>query len=103
MSRRRYDKRTSVLLAERLSALASEFIGDGNACNVFFVTDAADVVTVTYDYHTARDHYRALARRRPLQECALEDRLYGVIASVSPIEEGSSTLRYENAPEEYRA
>lgn len=100
MAKRRHDKRTSVLIAERLNAMASEFIGDGNAANVFFVTTSGDTATVTYDYETARDHYRRLAACRPLRECALEDRLTGVIASVSPWEDGGP-LHFEDAPDTF--
>lgn len=101
MSRRK-SIRLSVLLSVNLDELARSFVGDGKSLNGYFVTDGASVVTVTFDYPTARDHYRALARRRPLQECALEDRQTGVIASVSPIED-DGPLRFEDAPEEDRA
>jgi hypothetical protein len=69
---------------EVLEAFARETIGDGKRPNLYFVTDRGHVVTVTTDLAIARSHWDKLAARRPLQECALEDRVTGVIADVSP-------------------
>ena len=70
-----------------LNAMASDTIGDGGSPNVYFVTDGPDVVTVTLCFATAHAHWSALASRRPLRECALEDRQYGVIACVEPVDD----------------
>lgn len=82
-------KRKCVLITEALDKLASQFVGDGNALNYYFVTDRGHVVTITDYYPAARERYHALARRYPLVECALEDRQTGVIASVEPISDGA--------------
>jgi hypothetical protein len=74
-----------VLLAEKLNDLASEFVGDCKGVNVFFVSDGRDVVTVSYDFDIAYQHWQQLAGRHPLTECTLEDRRSGVLASVGPI------------------
>lgn len=67
-----------------LEELARHTIGDGGREHLYFVTDRGIVVTVTRDRDIALQHWRTLAARRPLQECALEDRAYGVLASVEP-------------------
>ena len=70
-----------------LNDLASVMVGDGLKPDVYFVTDGGNVVTVTTDARLAYHHWTNLAQRRPLQECALEDRLIGVIACVEPEED----------------
>lgn len=77
---------------ECLEQLARELIGDGKTPDLFFVTDGGNVVTITADYRVARIHWERLRARYPLQECALENRTYGVIASVEPEEDGDSQL-----------
>lgn len=64
--------------------MARDMVGDGRKPNRYFVTDGGRVVLVTTDRVAAYRHWVVLARRRPLAESALEDRLFGVIASVSP-------------------
>jgi len=66
-----------------LQALASIFVGDGKSPNLFFVSVEGVTVTVTRNFGTA---YREWQRHaKPInQECDLEDRQYGVIASVEP-------------------
>lgn len=77
---------------ERLEALARECVGDGRQPDLFFVTDQGVVVTVTRDLTVAHTHWRELARRFPLVESALENRQYGVLASVAPEEDDSPKL-----------
>ena len=64
--------------------IASELIGDGRRPNVYFVTDQGKVQTITLNKEVALDHWRALAARWPMVECALEDRQTGVLASIEP-------------------
>jgi hypothetical protein len=71
---------------ERLNQLASELVGDGKSPNLYFVTEAGRVLTVTTDGRTAYLQWRALANRRI--ECGLEDREHGVVCSVEPGETG---------------
>lgn len=77
---------------EALEALASEMVGDGQEPNWFFVTLQGDVVGVTQDFESAYSQWDRLSRQSPRVECALEDRLTGVLASVEPIDDGSTTL-----------
>jgi hypothetical protein len=65
-----------------LQALARDLVGDCKRPNFYFVSDGPTVVTVTKNAKLARAHWEELARRRPLKECTLENRLCGVIASV---------------------
>jgi hypothetical protein len=74
-----------------LQDLASEYVGDGlKADNLFFVTDHGVVVGVTRDFEAAYGQWKRLAASGA--ECALEDRQQGVLASVEPDDDGSSTL-----------
>lgn len=70
---------------ESLEKLASETIGDGannrQEPNLYFVTQEGNVVLVTTSFATASREFDSLARLVN-QECALEDRLCGVLASV---------------------
>lgn len=75
-----------------LNALASKIVGDGKQPDWFFVTDGGNVVTVTTDPKLAYGHWQALAQRRPAQECALENRTVGVLASVEPRDENDARL-----------
>ena len=70
-----------------LNDLARELVGDGKRPNLYFVTDQGDTVLIASDLEIAREAWGKLAARYPLQECALEDRLYGVIASVEPVDD----------------
>lgn len=85
-------RRLGGLLTNKLDDLARDHVGDGKGLNHYFVTDNGHVVTVSEDFQTAYDHWRKLAARRPLMECALEDRLTGVLADVSPHEEDGGRL-----------
>ena len=71
-----------------LENLARDMVGDGKRPNLYFVTDGGTVTMVTRDRVAARGAWYDLSMRRPLQECALEDRLTGVLADVSPDEDG---------------
>lgn len=76
-----------------LEEMARNMVRDGKRPNLYFVTDAGIVVTVTRDVEIATKAWEKLAARRPLVESALEDRLTGCISSVEPIEDDSTILR----------
>ncbi len=69
---------------DQLEALASAMIGDGKSPDLFFVTDRGRVVSVDVCALSAHDRFLDLARRSDRKECALENRTFGVIASVEP-------------------
>jgi hypothetical protein len=73
----------------KLDELARELVGDGKRQNLYFVSLAGNIVTVTTDFETAYGHWRALPFDR---ESMIEDRRHGVICSREPIEEGSTRL-----------
>lgn len=79
------------LLTDTLNALARDYVGDGESPNHYIVTDRGNVVTVSDSFNTAYAHWQRLAARRPLVECALEDRLTGVLASVEPRDNPTDT------------
>jgi hypothetical protein len=80
-----------------LEELATVVIGDGKAPHLFFVTDQGVVDTVSRDFATAYQRWLALAAVRPMVECALEGRQYGVMASVEPeSDEPGARLRYHD-------
>lgn len=84
---RQLAKGRTVTVPQRIEALeqsARNIVGDGKAPNVYFVTDQGVVTTITRDREIALSAWRTLASRWPLVECAVEDRLNGVIADVSP-------------------
>lgn len=69
---------------KELQILATKLVGDGKAPNLFFVTDQGVTTTVTRDFECAYEEWCKLTRRYPILESALEDRKWGVIASVEP-------------------
>ena len=77
---------------EELEELARAMVGDGQAPNVFFVTDQGVVTLVSTSYHAAYAAWGTLRDRVPMQECALEDRLTGILASVEPEDDDSDIL-----------
>lgn len=62
-------------------------VGDGGSPDVFFVTDQGVTVTITTHFGTAYNHWRRMARSTPKRECALEDRRWGCICAVEPVDE----------------
>lgn len=73
---------------KQLEELARDTVGDGTAPDLYFVTDRGTVVTVTRSLVLAYRHFRELARRDfPRLACALENRTYGVLASLDTDEE----------------
>ena len=78
---------------EALETLARERVGDGQSPDLFFVTDQGTVVTVTRDYQIASTAWTRLAMAGRWQtECALENRTFGVLASVEPAEDDSDRM-----------
>ena len=69
---------------EALETLARTMIGDGQTPDLFFVTDEGAVVLIETSALRAYGRWRDLAQRSPRKECALENRTFGVIASVEP-------------------
>lgn len=69
---------------DQLETLASAMIGDDESPDLFFVTDRGQVVSVDVCALSAYDRFMTLARRPEKHECALENRTFGVIASVEP-------------------
>lgn len=87
-------RRTSPLITDALNAIALRFVGDGNFLNYYFVTDRRHVVMITDDYDAALLRWQAIARKTPMQESAMADRLTGVIACVEPDGDSTTVLRY---------
>ena len=67
---------------KELQTLSADMIGDGKSPNLFFVNDQGVTVTITRDFDIAYAEWRKLAYFSSGQECALEDRKFGCIASV---------------------
>lgn len=74
-----------------LDTLATKLVGDGKSPNLFFVSALAEgstneeesiVLTVTNEIGVAYNHWRKLASSCPSRMPMLEDRQYGVMASV---------------------
>ncbi len=85
---------------EALEAIARDVIGDGKRPNMFFVSVKGNIQMITTEYAQAINYWRSLPRN---METCLEDRLTGVIADTSPIEDNSPTLRTYDGPNTYRA
>lgn len=86
-----------------LDDLARRLVGDGRTPDLFFVTDDGHVVAVYSQFLRAYGHWRDLAARTPRRECALENRTYGVIASVDPRSETDARLIVIDASRDFRA
>ena len=71
---------------KELQELATKMVGDGKNPNLFFVTDRGVTIMVTRSFQTAYSQWQSLAHR----ESALEDRKWGVIASVEPRDDGTA-------------
>lgn len=69
---------------DALEAFVSATVGDGKSPNLFFVSDRGVNVMITRNFDDAYATWKWLAIR-PRGESALEDRQYGVMASVSPV------------------
>ena len=66
-----------------LQKLAATIVGDDKKPDWFFVTVQGIVVTVTRNFNLAYNEWREYAK--PIdQECTLENRTFGCIASVEP-------------------
>lgn len=66
-----------------LEDLARKMVGDGKKPNLFFVSLDGNIILISRDFETAYGEWKKHATRRNA-ETALEDRLWGVIASVEP-------------------
>jgi len=74
---------------EILQTLKAQLVGDGKSPELFFVTREGSVVTITRDFETALHDWQRIANSLPRVACALEDRLFGCIASVGgPSQDG---------------
>lgn len=76
---------------EILNQMARDMVGDGERPDVFFVSINGNVTTVTSSFRTAYEEWLRVSRTKKV-ETSLEDRVFGVIASVEPEDEGSSRL-----------
>lgn len=76
---------------ELLEAIARQLVGDGQRPNVYITTHKGLVVTVSRDRDTAYKHWHKLLESTS-DECALEDRLHGVLASREPDEDHSRKM-----------
>ncbi len=72
---------------QALESLASKLIGDGKSPNVFFVTVEGRVVSITQDLEVAKRAWEGFAASMNI-ETSVEDRLVGVLASITPDPEG---------------
>lgn len=82
----------------QLEDLAAKTIGDAQTPNLFFVTRDGIVVLVSVDFVVAWHYFQQLASTgRNREECALEDRQTGVLASVSPMDDDpDARLQYQD-------
>lgn len=67
-----------------LESLARSMVGDGKTPDLFFVGDENGVICVETNALRAYGRWKDLARRSPRRECLLENRTFGVVASVEP-------------------
>ena len=80
-----------------LQTLKAQLVGDGQSPDLFFVTREGSVVTITRDFQTALHDWQRLANSLPRIACALEDRLFGCIASVAgPSQDGERLMTDES-------
>lgn len=76
-----------------LNQMAIDMVGDGKGPNMYFVSNAAgDIVTASQSFEIAYAHWRQLSQARPRHECALEDRVHGVLACVQPDEKETQLI-----------
>jgi hypothetical protein len=73
---------------EIFEEMARSMVGDGKRPDIFFVSAAGNIVTITLDFETAYEEWIRRDRGAKI-EITLEDRLFGIIASVGPVEDGS--------------
>lgn len=76
---------------ELLEAIARQMVGDGIRPNIYIVTRKGAVETITRHLPTAYARWRQIVRDSR-DECALEDRLVGVLASREPDDDNSRRL-----------
>lgn len=74
---------------EVFEEMARSTVGDGKRPDIFFVGVGGNIVTITLDFETAYEEWIRRARGAKI-ETTLEDRLFGVIASVETADEGST-------------
>lgn len=86
----------------QLQKLATEMVGDETNPDVFFVSVNGTIVMVTTVFAEAYRFWDNFAKETNLQvETCLENRCYGVIASVEPKDEGSSKFIRLDPPKEF--
>lgn len=71
--------------------MARDMVGDATMPDLFFVSVGGHIVTISLDFKAAYEEWRVRSRGNKV-ETALEDRLFGVIASVEPEEDDSPKL-----------
>jgi hypothetical protein len=79
---------------DHLEQLARDLVGDGLSPNLYFVTEAFRVTTITTDRQLAYLAWRQLAMRGT--PCSLEDREHGVLASLEAREAGGGLERRDD-------
>lgn len=75
-----------------LNIMASNMVGDDGNPNRYFVSLGNNVVGVHTSFRSSYEHWKRVSSKNPEKETALEDRRFGVIASMEPDEERSGML-----------
>jgi hypothetical protein len=81
-----------------LEELAREMVGDGKSPDLFFVSVGGNIVMIAQDFHQAYYAWQSFSESMEI-ETALENRQYGVIASVEPEDDepGSRLVRLDDS------
>src|SRR5574343_68620 len=81
-----------------LDIMATNMVGDGGKPNRYFVSLNGKVVGVHTSFRSSYEHWKEVSSKNPEKETALEDRMFGVIASVEPDEElGGMLIRHDDS------
>lgn len=93
--RNNQSKRKKNTRIEEMEAIAREMIGDGKKPNVYFVSQFSEgekgpgLVLISRNFDVAYEFWLSLPRNI---ETIFEDRLTGVLAETTPVDEGSKVL-----------